>query len=156
MKKRITTSITYELPIKDFDCARTFLLEIHELSQSLHKSAYWEFLATGLIENGLKVVFIHLWNTEEQWFEGIHYKEEMVFEAFIGFNNIGMGLYSMGEFTAPNIDELCERYEKNPDFIFTHLDWDTPKELIISDFIAELKEYECIEDLGENNESSTN
>ena len=145
-KKRITTSITYEFPIKDFDCAKAFLSEIHELSQRLGKSEYWALKATSLINSGLKVVFVHLWNTKDQWFDGVHYEEEMVFEAFIGFNEIGMTLYSMGEFSVKDIESLVEKYEKNPDFIFTQLDWDAPKESIINDFISELKEYDYIEE----------
>lgn len=144
--KRITTSITYELPIKDFKCAKEFLSEINKISQSMEKGDYWAFFAESYINNGLKVVFIHLWNTEDQWFEGMHYKEEMVFEAFIGFNHIGMPMYSMGEFLVKDTESLCEKYEKNPDFIFTQLDWDVPKEEIIKDFVSELKEYDFVEE----------
>ena len=110
------------------------------------KSEYWALKATSLINSGLKVVFVHLWNTKDPWFDGVHYEEEMVFEAFIGFNEIGMTLYSMGEFSVKDIESLVEKYEKNPDFIFTQLDWDAPKESIINDFISELKEYDYIEE----------
>lgn len=147
MKKKITSTLTCELPIIDSDCAKSFLSEIHGLSQRLQKSPYWESNAISIVKNGLKVVFVHLWNTEEQWFDGAHYEEKMVFEAFIGFNTIGMTLYSMGEFTVKSMDALLEKYEKNPDFIFTDLDWDISKEDVLKDFILELQEYDYIEEV---------
>lgn len=146
MQKRITTSITYELPIKEFTFVKTILAELNETSRRLGKSRYWKLFIENKIKNGLKVVFLHLWNTEEQWFDGLHYKEEMVFGTFIGFDSIGMNLYSMGEFAIESIDALCEKYENNPEFIFTQLDWDASKEEIIKDLITELMEGDFVEE----------
>ena len=145
VQARITTSITYKLPIKDFDCTKTFLSEVEEISRQLKKSDFWVPTVVDMINNGLKIVFIHLWNTDEQWFDGKHYKKEMVFETFIGFDEIGMSLHSMGEFAIKSIEVLLEKYKNNPDFIFTQLDWDAPKETIIEEFLEELKEYDYIE-----------
>ena len=145
MEKRISTAVTYELPITEYACVKKFLSEIHKISQTLKKSDYWEQLVTIFIRNGLKVVFVHLWNTEDQYFEGVHYKEEMVFEAFLGFNNLGMELYSMGEFAIESVEALCEKYEQNPDFIFTELDWDSTKEDIINEFLCDLKKYDFLD-----------
>ena len=146
MDKRITTSITYKLPILDYDFVKNILSEINETSQKLGKSEYWVPFIKGQINNGLKIVFLHLWNTEEQWFDGVHYKEEMVFETFIGFDSIGMDLYSMGEFIVKNVKSLCEKYENNPDFIFKELDWNEPKEEIIKTLISELMKGDFVED----------
>lgn len=146
MDKRITTSITYKLPILDYDFVKNILSEINETSQKLGKSEYWVPFIKGQINDGLKIVFLHLWNTEEQWFDGVHYKEEMVFETFIGFDSIGMDLYSMGEFIVKNVESLCEKYENNPDFIFKELDWNEPKEEIIKTLISELMKGDFVED----------
>ena len=145
MDKQITTAITYELPIKDLDYVKEFMSNLHETSKELKKSFYWEYYVKHMIELGLKVVFIHLWNTEDTCVDKIHYKEEMVFEAFIGFGTIGSELYSMGEFAMKNVDSLCKRYENNPDFIFTQLDWNAPKDVIIKEFLDELKKSDFIE-----------
>ena len=146
MNKKLTTAITYKLPINEFDYVKEILSEIPELSKNLKKSDYWVPFIKGVINNGLRVVFLHLWNTEEQWHDGLHYKEEMVFEAFIGFDEFGMDLYSMGEFLVENADILCEKYENNPDFIFTQLDWDSPKEEIIKELISDLMKGDFAED----------
>jgi len=141
MEKRTTTSVTYNLPINDFDCAKNVLSELHELRKKMKKSEFWEHFIMHQIKNcGLRIVFIHLWNTDDQWFDGQHYEEEMVFETFIGFNSIGTDLYSMGELAVKDVDILCEKYEKNPDFIFTQLDWDAPKEEVIRWLISDLME----------------
>lgn len=146
MDKRITTSITYKLPILDYDFVKNILSEINETSQKLGKSEYWVPFIKGQINDGLKIVFLHLWNTEEQWFDGVYYKEEMVFETFIGFDSIGMDLYSMGEFIVKNVESLCEKYENNPDFIFKELDWNEPKEEIIKTLISELMKGDFVKD----------
>ena len=145
MEKRITTAITYELPIKEFDCVKKFLSELDEISQQLQKSPYWAAYAAHAINSGLKVVFLHLWTNEEQWVDGFHYSKQMVFEAFIGFYNIGSEMYSIGEFGVDSVEALCKKYEENPDFIFTDLDWDAPKEEIIDEIVSELKKYDYIE-----------
>jgi len=42
----------------------------------------------------------------------MHYPEQMVFEAFIGFTSIGSEMYSIGDFGVASADELCQKYEK--------------------------------------------
>lgn len=112
MEKRITTAITYHLPIEDLDCAKNFLLEVDEVSKSLHKSPYWVAHAKHVIKGGLKVVFLHLWTNEDQWFGGLHYREQMVFEVLIGFDSIGSEMYSIGELGVDTIEELCQNMKK--------------------------------------------
>ena len=55
-------------------------------------------------------------------------------------------MYSLGDFGIDSVEALCQKYEKNPDFIFTDLDWDAPKEEIIKEIVFELKEYDYLED----------
>ena len=139
-----TVAITYALSIKNFECVKKFLLEIHELSSNMKKNDFWEPHVRDIINCGLKVTFIHLWDTKEQWFDGVHYEKEMVFEVFIGFNVIGMTMYSMGTCSFRNIETLSNKYERNPDFIFNELDWDAKKEDVVNDFLSELKEYDFV------------
>ena len=145
MKKRITTSVTYELPIKDLECVKEFVADIPNLKEKYNKNDEWEIYAKKQIEIGLKVVFVKLWDLEEQWFEGLHFSAAIAIEAFIGYKMIGSELYSMGDFAVRDIETLCNRYENEPDFVFEKLDWKSPKEVVIKEFLNDLLEMEIVE-----------
>lgn len=146
MDKRITTAITYKMDIQELDYVKEFLSNLANIKKELNKGDFWESFVKHQIKSGLQVVFIHLWNTKEQYFDGMHYKSEMVFEVYVGFNDFGMELYSAGVTGFDSIDKLCEKYESNPDFIFTELDWVNTKDVIIKDFLEDLKKGDIVID----------
>lgn len=145
MDKRISETVTYKLPIADFDCTKDFLSNLEEKSKKLNKNYMWKDFVEGWIKEGLEVVFIHVWDTDEQMFDGFHCKKEMVFKVYLGFSSVGHELYPVGLYGTESIDSLCKAYENNPDFVFEQLDWDAPKEEIIKDFLDDLLKGDFVE-----------
>lgn len=141
----ITTAIIYEIPIKDYECVKKFIAEAESYAKEHKKNDMWLQKTLDTINKGLKVMFLYLWNTDEQDFDGFHYDSEMVFQAYLSFNSLDYEMYPMGEFSVKNIEALCERYKNNPDFIFEVLDWDAPKEKIIEEFLDDLKKYDFVD-----------
>lgn len=141
----ITTAIIYEIPIMDYDCVKKFIAEAETYAKEHNKNDMWLQKSLDTIKSGLKVMFLYVWDTEEQDFDGVHYDNQMVFQTYLSFNSIDYEMYPMGEFCAENIESLCERYENNPDFIFKELDWNAPKEKIIEKFLNDLKRYDFVE-----------
>lgn len=145
MDKQITTAIVYEIPIIEFECVKKFIAEAEEYSKEHNKSDFWLAMTLSVVNRGLKVMFLHVWDTDEQIFDGYHYDKEMVFQAYLSFNSIDFEMYPMGEFCTKDVNSLIKRYENNPDFIFTQLDWDAPKEKIIEEFLNDLKKYDFVD-----------
>ncbi len=143
MNKQITTAIIYEIPIIEYECVKKFIAEAESYAKEYNKNDMWLHQSLTAVNQGLKVMFLHVWDVEEQIFDGMHYDKQMVFQAYLSFNTIDYEMYPMGEFCAKNIESLTERYENNPDFIFSQLDWDAPKEEIIEGFLDDLKKYDC-------------
>lgn len=140
---RISCSIIYDLPISELECTKEFLANLHETSIKLNKTPEWEPFVKDKIEQGMKVVFQYLGDTERTELDeyGVYYPE-MIFEAFLGFKEIGNNLYHIGDFVAQSTEAVCSRYEDNPDFIFTELDWKTTKEEAVKGYLEEEKEYD--------------
>ncbi len=141
----IMTSVIYDLPIDELKCVKSFLDNIHETGVRLKKSHEWEFFVKDKIEQGMKVVFQYLGDTEKTELDkyGVYYPE-MIYEVFLGFKEMGNVLYHIGELLTPNIESLIDRYENNPDFIFTELDWKTTKEEAINFFLEEECKYDFV------------
>lgn len=142
MKKQITSAIIYPISILEYNCVKKFINGAETYAQKHNKSHEWLSKSLDTVDKGLKVTFIHVWDVDEQVFDGIHYDKEMVFQAYLSFNTLEYEMYPMGEFCAKDIDALMSRYENNPDFIFTQLDWDASKEEIIEEFLNDLKNYD--------------
>lgn len=145
MNKQITTAIIYEIPITEYECVKRFIAEAESFSKEHNKDDMWLRKSLSAINQGLKVMFLHVWDTDEQDFNGYHFTKKMVFQAYLSFNSIDYEMYPMGEFCVDNIEALTERYENNPDFIFNQLDWDAPKEKIIEEFLDDLKKYNFVD-----------
>lgn len=144
----IAASVIYDLPIDELKCIKLFLDNIHETGVKLNKSHEWEFFVKDKIKQGMKVVFQYLGDTEKTELDeyGVYYPE-MIFEVFLGFKEIGNTLYHIGELLTPSTESLIDRYENNPDFIFTELDWKTTKEEAIKFFLEEECKYDFVEDI---------
>lgn len=61
----IAASVIYDLPIDELKCVKAFLDNIHETGIKLNKSYEWEFFVKNKIEQGMKVVFQYLGDTEK-------------------------------------------------------------------------------------------
>ena len=138
----ITTAVIYKIPIMNYNCIKKFIAEAETYAKEHNKSDMWLQKSLDTIKSGLKVTFLHVWDTEEQIFDGVHYDKQRVFQAYLSFNSIDYEMYPMGDFCAKSVEELCRRYEDNPNFIFYELDWDAPKEKIIEEFLDDLKKYD--------------
>lgn len=145
MEKQITEAIIYKIPILEYECVKRFISEAEEYAKKHHKGLGWTEITLNTIKQGLKVMFLHVWDVEEQIIDKIHCKKQMVFQAYLSFNTIDYEMYPMGEFCVRNIEQLTERYENNPDFIFEELDWNASKEKIIEEFIEDLKKYDLVD-----------
>lgn len=145
MKKQITEAIIYEIPILEYECVKKFISEAEEYAKEHNKGLGWTEITLNTIKQGLKVMFLHVWDVEGQIIDKIHYKKQIVFQAYLSFNTIDYEMYPMGEFCVRNIEQLTQRYENNPDFIFEELDWKSSKEKIIEEFIEDLKKYDLVD-----------
>ncbi|MEE1255587.1 MAG: hypothetical protein UHN47_03625 [Lachnospiraceae bacterium] len=144
MEKQITTAIIYQIPILEYTCVKKFIAEAESYAKEHNKDAGWLHTSVNTVKSGLKVMFLHIWDTEEQDFGGVHYDKEMVFQAYLSFNTTNYEMYPMGEFCIKDINSLITKYENNPDFIFSQLDWEASKEEIIEGFLDDLKKYDYI------------
>jgi hypothetical protein len=126
----VTTAVIYQIPILQFDCVKKFINEAAAYSKKHNKGAEWVKTVLHDIRCGLKVTFIHVWDTDDK---------DMVFQTYLSFYTIDSEMYPMGEFCVKDVNALQVKYESNPDFIFEQLDWDSPKEKIIEEFLNDLK-----------------
>ena len=131
----MTTAVIYQIPILEFDCVKKFINEAVTYSKKYNKGTEWVKTVLHDIRCGLKVTFIHVWDTDDK---------DMVFQTYLGFYTIDSEMYPMGEFCVKNINALQVKYESNPDFIFEQLDWDGPKEKIIKEFLNDLKKIKIV------------
>lgn len=126
----VTTAVIYKIPILQFNCVKKFINEAAAYSKKHNKGAEWVKTVLHDIRCGLKVTFIHVWDTDDK---------DMVFQTYLSFYTIDSEMYPMGEFCVKDVNALQVKYESNPDFIFEQLDWDSPKEKIIEEFLNDLK-----------------
>lgn len=129
----VTTAVIYQIPILQFDCVKKFINEAVAYSKKYNKGTEWVKTVLHDIRCGLKVTFIHVWDTDNK---------DMVFQTYLGFYTIDSEMYPMGEFCVKDVNALQVKYESNPDFIFEQLDWDSSKEEIIEEFLNDLKKME--------------
>lgn len=127
MERKINASITYPLLIEKSDYTKDILSHLMETDAIKNKEIQY-----------LRVVFMHISNTDSYHIGELHFNSQMIFEVFLGFNPLGMNLYSIGCLVAEDIVDLCQKYESDPDFIFTQLEWDSKKEKVIKGFISDL------------------
>lgn len=138
----VQAAIIYKIPILDCECVKKFITEAESYAISHNKSDMWLDKSLSTLDQGLKVIFLHIKDTDEQCFDRCYVEKEMVFQAYFGFNSTDFEMYPMGEFCVKDIDELIKKYKNNPDFIFKQLDWNVPKDQIIEEFVQDLKKYD--------------
>lgn len=140
MEKQDTTTVIYHnIPIEEYKCVKEFRSQIEHIAIKLNKSDAWICKTKRAINNGLKIMFLHIWNTEEGIFAGKYRKRQMVFQTYIGFDTTDAKLYPMGEFYVRDKEALAKKYEGDTEFVFRDLEWNIPKEKIIETLIEDLK-----------------
>ena len=132
MEKSISEVITYEFPITEFECTKKFLKELKEKAKELNKAPEWEPYVRHRVENGLEIVFRHVWDVDT-----------MVFKVYMGFAHSYHPLHCMGTYDAKSIEALCETYEKYPNSVFARLDW-SPTEEVVEEFLSEFLDGDLV------------